>query len=105
MQHIDVNLFELVFTNIIQNASDAITSGGLIHIRTNNNLKSVIITNNGEPITSDIQQQLFTPFFTTKKTGQGIGLTLTREILQSHGCRFSLQTLPNGLSEFSIIFV
>ncbi len=56
------------------------------------------------PISTDIQKNLFTPFFTTKKTGQGIGLTLIREILVNHGCKFSLQTGSEGITGFKILF-
>lgn len=104
IQHVDVNQFELVFTNIIQNALEAIGADGILEIETHPGTKTIFVRNNGEPIAPDVQQQLFTPFFTTKKTGQGIGLTLIREILQNHECKFSLKTLSNGKTEFGIIF-
>jgi signal transduction histidine kinase len=62
------------------------------------------ISNDGIPITEEIREKLFTPFFTTKKTGQGIGLTLIREILINHDCRFSLETRSEGITEFRILF-
>jgi two-component system nitrogen regulation sensor histidine kinase NtrY len=46
--------------------------------------------------------QLFNPFFSTKRDGQGIGLTLTREILINHGFAFSLETGVDGWTEFTI---
>jgi two-component system, NtrC family, nitrogen regulation sensor histidine kinase NtrY len=101
---LDVNQFELVFTNILQNAMDAIGADGGIEIETRLSPAKVLVRNNGEPISPEIQQQLFTPFFTTKKSGQGIGLTLIREILQNHNCTFSLQSLANGITEFTINF-
>lgn len=104
IKFIDVNQFELVITNVIQNAKEAIGADGFIEIETNPAAESITIRNNGESIAHEVQQQLFTPFFTTKKTGQGIGLTLTREILQNHECKFSLKTLSNGITEFGIYF-
>ena len=53
---------------------------------------------------ADAQRQVFTPFFTTKKDGQGIGLTLVREILTRHAFGFSLEALPDGRTCFSIGF-
>ena len=50
------------------------------------------------------RDQLFTPFYSTKKEGQGIGLTLIREILIRHGFDFSLERTPGGLTEFTITF-
>lgn len=49
-------------------------------------------------------KKLFEPFFTRKKTGQGIGLTLIREILTNHDCEFSLKTPNDGITEFRIVF-
>ena len=49
-----------------------------------------------------MEQKLFTPFFSTKPDGQGIGLIFTREVLLKHGCTFSLRTWPDGLTRFRI---
>ncbi|RLC51268.1 MAG: histidine kinase, partial [Candidatus Cloacimonadota bacterium] len=51
-----------------------------------------------------IQQRLFTPFFSTKTGGQGLGLTLIREILLNHGFKFSLYTRDDGFTVFVIEF-
>jgi nitrogen fixation/metabolism regulation signal transduction histidine kinase len=50
------------------------------------------------------RQNLFTPFYSTKKDGQGVGLTLVREILMNHGFSFNLEPGPDGGSEFWIRF-
>jgi signal transduction histidine kinase len=52
----------------------------------------LVISDTGKGITQESKKLLFSPFFSTKKTGQGIGLTLTREILSNHGFDFSLET-------------
>ena len=80
--------FEQVFVNIIKNACEAIGSGGSIRITTQSRPVVVTIENNGEAITDAVRQKLFTPFFTTKKQGQGIGLMFVREALLKHDCRF-----------------
>jgi len=49
------------------------------------------------------EEEIFTPFFSTKKTGQGIGLTLVKEILLNHQFGFSLKTIEAGRTEFEII--
>ena len=55
---------------------------------------SLTITDNGRGISPEAAQHLFTPFFSTKPQGQGIGLLLIRDILTAHGCTFTLQTDP-----------
>ncbi|MNL76974.1 Sensor protein FixL [compost metagenome] len=62
----------------------------------------VVIRNNGKPIDQEVGTKLFNPFFSTKRDGQGIGLTLTREILGNHGFDFALETRPDGWTEFRI---
>lgn len=100
--NVDVNQLELVISNVIKNAIEATGRGGAIKICTSADPASMSVFNTGQPIPDEVQKQLFTPFFTTKKTGQGIGLTLVREILQNHDMKFSLRSLPEGLTRFTI---
>ena len=95
---------ELVLSNILKNATQAIETDGNINIHLHKSPLALSIENDGTPITDEIREKLFTPFFTTKKTGQGIGLTLIREILINHGCSFSLDTRDDGITEFRILF-
>ena len=60
---------------------------------------------NGQPIPDAVAAKLFNPFFSTKSTGQGIGLTLSRDILLNHGFGFSLKTEPDGWTVFRIDLV
>ena len=60
--------------------------------------------NNGEKISEETQQKLFTPFFSTKAGGQGLGLTIIREILLNHGFNFSLYTQEDGFTIFVMEF-
>lgn len=65
---------------------------------------SLDISNNGAPISPETATKLFTPFFTTKPNGQGLGLIFIREVLTRHNCRFSLRTKEDGLTHFNIEF-
>lgn len=85
---VDKIQFEQVFVNLIKNACEAIGSGGTIRIVTGADPLVVAIENNGEPLTDAVRQKLFTPFFTTKNQGRGIGLMFVREALMKHDCRF-----------------
>ncbi len=99
---VDRRLFEQVLVNIIQNALEATCPGDCLKIQLNN--KGIEIANNGAPIPEEVQGELFSPFFTTKPDGQGIGLTLVREILVKHGFSFSLSTFSDGWTRFQLLF-
>ena len=87
---LDTPLFEQAFEqallNIIKNAVEAIGEKGIIFIRTQNNPVRLEITDTGKGISKEVEGKLFSPFFSTKPNGQGIGLMLIREILQKHHC-------------------
>ncbi|MGX5689698.1 sensor histidine kinase [Arcticibacter tournemirensis] len=102
----DIQQMEQVLINIIKNAIEAIdsNSGGVITLITLTDPARIIVRNTGRGIPDDIQVNLFTPFYTTKKDGQGIGLTLIREILINHGFEFSLKTNTEGFTDF-VIFI
>ena len=101
--NLDIALFEQVLVNIIKNAAESIGKDGKIQIRTSSPA-SIEIVDNGEGITKETEAKLFSPFFSTKPNGQGIGLVFIREVLMRHGCSFSLRTYADGLTRFRIIF-
>jgi two-component system, NtrC family, nitrogen regulation sensor histidine kinase NtrY len=94
----DFNLMEQVLINIIKNAIEAIGQNGVITFRIIEKPLQLFIEDTGRGISKDIESQLFTPFFTTKAYGQGVGLTLIREVLAAHGFDFALYT--EGVSNF-----
>ena len=104
MVNIDVPQMEQVLVNIIKNAIEAIGQNGTISFLIHKKEKQLIIRDTGKGITKEMEAQLFTPFFSTKRTGQGIGLTLIRDILRNHDFTFSLQTTEEGRTEFQINF-
>lgn len=99
----DAQLLEQALINILKNALEAIALQGWIAITLNPTAHQLVITDNGAGIAKGDAAQVFSPFFSTKKDGQGIGLTLVREILLNHGFEFSLHT-ESGLTKFSIAF-
>ncbi|MDD4515195.1 ATP-binding protein [Massilibacteroides sp.] len=100
---IDTTLFEQVLLNIIKNAAESIEENGTIYIRTATNPLSIEIADTGKGITKEVESKLFSPFFSTKPNGQGIGLIFIREVLLKHGCTFSLHTYADGLTRFRIL--
>jgi two-component system nitrogen regulation sensor histidine kinase NtrY len=93
---------EQALINIVKNAMEAIGKDGMISFTTTKN--SLVIADNGPGISTEEAAQLFSPFFSTKKDGQGIGLTLVREILINHNFDFSLKTIAERRTEFTIRF-
>ena len=101
---LDTTLFEQVIVNIIKNAAESIGEEGDIYIRTSASPAMLEIGDTGRGISREDEGKLFTPFFSTKPNGQGIGLMFIREVLMKHGCTFSLRTYPDGITRFRIRF-
>ena len=93
---------------------ESIEDAGEINFTIDPNSRTLVISDTGKGIDNELSQNLFRPFFSTKKDGQGIGLTLIREVLYNHGFNFSLKTInetsdiPNSLlkkhTDFTIHF-
>ena len=102
--HLDTILFQQVLINIVKNAVESMgEKEGLIVITSTPS--QLTITDNGRGISPSVAPHLFTPFFSTKPQGQGLGLLLIRDILTAHHCTFSLMTDPiDHLTRFTIQF-
>lgn len=101
---IDRGQFEQALVNILKNAIEAIDGTGSITIRlTSASGRSTLeIEDTGPGIAPEAQSNLFTPFFSTKPHGQGIGLTLVQEILSAHGFDYGIERTEHGTTRFSI---
>lgn len=102
----DEHQMEQALLNVLKNAVEAIGRHGMITLRVGrmNNKEFVAIEDTGCGISEEAQRHLFTPFFSTKEHGQGIGLTLVQEILTRHKFEFSLESPPGKPTKFSIVF-
>jgi len=86
---------------VAKNALEAIgLVGGNVWVSTTAHPLSLTIANDGLPLSTEVSQRLFTPFFSTKAGGQGIGLTLVRDILLAH---VRLETVAGGRTVFSLL--
>ena len=99
---LDAQQLEQALLNIAKNALEAIGTDGNIWVRTTAAPPVLVIENDGPALTPEVSQRLFTPFFSTKRDGQGIGLTLVRDVLLAHGCTFRLATSTEGRTAFRI---
>ncbi|SHL45073.1 sensor histidine kinase [Flavobacterium saccharophilum] len=93
---IDKNQMEQVIINLITNSIYALKEKSekkmFLSSYTENNRFFITISDNGKGIDSEIRDKVFLPFFTTRKDGAGIGLTLSKNIIEAHGGYLSYQT-------------
>ena len=94
-----------VWTNLIDNAIDAMDKGGELTIKTSCRKKEVNVSviDNGSGIPKEIVSRIFDPFFTTKKVGQGtgIGLDIVKRIIDHHRGDIKVYSVP-GRTEFVV---
>ena len=128
LAEVDPSLFEQAITNIVSNAVDACEGRGKVEItfgitrhfsdliRIGRRLDSLIqghsgneeefvriaIRDNGPGISTEIKEKIFVPFYTTKKTGTGVGLPLAQKIIHAHGGVLDLVSEPGKGSDFII---
>lgn len=99
------NELNQVWTNIIHNAIQAISQKGVLQIKILQNGESAIIQfqDSGDGIPEDIQNKIFTPFFTTKPKGEGsgLGLSICKKIVEAHGGTIYFTSRP-GETIFTI---
>jgi nitrogen fixation/metabolism regulation signal transduction histidine kinase len=98
----DRSQMEQVFLNIIKNSKEAVGNNGHIYVSTKANPLTIVFGDNGPGLTKEVAEKIFTPFFSTKPGGQGIGLTLVQEILTNHGFAFTFSNKAEGGTEFII---
>ena len=94
-----------VLVNLIKNATEAIISNDKIRITAykKDNKTHIDVANQGIPIPPDLVPNIFIPFFTTKESGSGIGLSVSRYIMRLHGGNLKYHA-TNGWTIFSMVF-
>jgi signal transduction histidine kinase len=110
---IDRELCEQAFTNLLLNACEAMgESGGELRIRMypivsadgQGNEAVVEIEDTGPGVPADLKEQIFNPFFTTKRTGVGLGLAIVSKIVDAHGGTLTLHSAPGQGACFRMTF-
>jgi signal transduction histidine kinase len=105
-----------VFTNLVSNASDAASAEGRIVLRARRSVDwrsertgiRVTVADNGHGMTAEVMQRLFEPFFSTKGSiGTGLGLWVSREIVERHGGKMKVRssTSPSHQGTTFVVFI
>ncbi|GAB2586998.1 sensor histidine kinase [Spirosoma areae] len=104
----DAAQVEMVLLNLIKNAVESVgkSTTPIIRIEAEPVGSRVVIrvVDNGPGIEPEALEQIFIPFYTTKKTGSGIGLSLSRQIMQLHSGQLTAESTPGAGSTFSLTF-
>lgn len=93
--NIDKVLISQVLANLIKNAVEAKGKVWIVLGRKENGNLFIDICNDGEPISDELRENIFIPFFTTKEHGSGVGLSLSRQIMRVHNGTLTLSTKPH----------
>jgi two-component system, NtrC family, nitrogen regulation sensor histidine kinase NtrY len=101
---LDRNQIEQVLVNVLKNAIESIGEDGRIELRLElvDGRPELSIADTGAGIPPEARPMLFLPFFSTKRDGRGLGLTLSAEILRQHGYDFELGARPDRGAELRI---
>jgi len=95
-----------VFLNLFLNAVEAMPDGGTLKIKTSYEKASssvrIEVADTGKSIDDDTMDKIFQPFFTTKAKGTGMGLAISKRLIEDHGGTITLNNLPDRGAVFTI---
>jgi two-component system sensor kinase FixL len=94
----DAELLRIVFMNLLVNAAQAIEGHGTIQVfvERHDDMCRIVFRDDGPGIPADVQSRIFTPFFTTKARGTGLGLSTARRLVEAHAGQISVDCPPQG---------
>ena len=98
-----------VLINLIKNAIEALKEKNdakvMLSAQVNRNGRpEIIVADNGPRIPADLQDKIFVPFFTTRESGSGIGLSLSRQIMQMHGGSIKIESREGRFTQVKLVF-
>ncbi len=99
--NIDAGQIKRVFINLVENAIDAINGGGEITIRTKKLAQQekvqIEVADTGRGVSEEVRKSLFTPYFSTKPDGAGLGLAIVNRVIEDHGGSIeAMENKPKG---------
>jgi nitrogen fixation/metabolism regulation signal transduction histidine kinase len=105
----DIELLDQALINLVRNAIEALRDAPAGHIalsarRDLDGRVAIVVADNGPGIAPDQREKIFVPFFTTKRQGSGVGLTLVRQIATAHDATVDISNTPGGGATVSLRF-
>ncbi len=106
---IDEKLISQVMLNLLKNSADALRNNpaGEIELSCKKNAKRQVeidVKDNGPGIPAELIDEIFIPFFTTRENGNGIGLSLSRQIMKVHNGSLRVRSTPGKETVFTMVF-
>lgn len=105
----DSELLDQALINLVRNALEALRDAPAAHITLSayhdrDGRVAIAVADNGPGIALDQREKIFVPFFTTRRQGTGVGLTLVRQIAIAHGATVDVSTTPGGGATVTLRF-
>lgn len=102
--YVDPDQMKQVFYNLVRNGCQAMGSDGALTVRTGSDDENVFVTfaDNGPGIPADQVSRVFEPYYTTKRTGSGLGLLIVRRIVHDHGGEVEFRSREGVGSEVTV---
>jgi signal transduction histidine kinase len=105
----DRTALEQVLLNLLLNARDAMPTGGTVEIETSTDPAQprtirLVVSDTGQGISPEILAKLSEPFFTTKPSGSGLGLSVSYTIIREHGGTVDVRSEPGRGTTFTLRF-
>ena len=104
---VDAELLDQALINLVRNAADALKGRTDARVALSARLGegggvAIAVSDNGPGIDAALREKIFVPFFTTKRAGTGVGLSLTRQIVQVHDGSIDVSDTPGGGATFTL---
>jgi PAS domain S-box-containing protein len=104
--YVDAHKVVRVFVNLVKNAVEAMPDGGTLDIKSWEKTDTIVISfkDSGQGISPDTMSKMFTPLFTTKAQGMGLGLSICKRIVDAHGGKILVESTLNNGTTFTLVF-
>ena len=104
---VDPEQFQQVILNLLQNATQAMPDGGVVEIEVRGGSEGeasavLCVRDHSIGMTEEVKEKLFTPFFTTKEDGTGLGLVTSKKIIDAHGGKIRVESRPGSGTSFFV---